>query len=76
MALSTRNAARRGATNTGTHGSTVSGSYVMRTRSGIAINPPAEQNISAKKMLSRSSLLFWMTVTSQNLILYSNVPQA
>ncbi|KAG1788991.1 hypothetical protein EV424DRAFT_1550437 [Suillus variegatus] len=49
MAPSTRNAARRGATNTGTHGSTVSGSYVMRTRSGIAINPPTEQKNKRKR---------------------------
>ncbi|KAG1836058.1 hypothetical protein DFJ58DRAFT_735270 [Suillus subalutaceus] len=44
MAPSTRNAARRGATGTGTHDPTVSGTYVMRTRSGVAINPPAKQN--------------------------------
>ncbi|KAG1852301.1 hypothetical protein DFJ58DRAFT_841949 [Suillus subalutaceus] len=44
MAPSTRNAARRGATGTGTHDPTVSGTYVMHTRSGVAINPPAKQN--------------------------------
>ncbi|KAG1781381.1 hypothetical protein EV702DRAFT_1193561 [Suillus placidus] len=44
MAPSTRNAARRGATGTGTHYPTVSGTYVMRTCSGVAINPPAKQN--------------------------------
>ncbi|KAG1745672.1 hypothetical protein EDB19DRAFT_1826667 [Suillus lakei] len=44
MAPSTRDAARRGATGTGTHDPTVSGTYVMRTRSGVAINPPAKQN--------------------------------
>ncbi|KAG1792508.1 uncharacterized protein HD556DRAFT_1309322 [Suillus plorans] len=44
MAPSTRNAARCGATGTGTHDPTVSDTYVMRTRSGVDINPPAKQN--------------------------------
>ncbi|KAG1859393.1 hypothetical protein C8R48DRAFT_774731 [Suillus tomentosus] len=43
MAPSTRNATRRSATNTGNQVPMVSSSYVMRTRSGVAINPPTKQ---------------------------------
>lgn len=43
MAPSTRTKAHCGATTTGTIGPTVSNSSVMRTRSGIAINPPTDQ---------------------------------
>ncbi|KAG1874039.1 hypothetical protein C8R48DRAFT_669671 [Suillus tomentosus] len=49
MAPSTRTKARRGATTTGTTGPTVSDSSVMRTRSGIAINPPADQHNKRKR---------------------------
>ncbi|KAG1863186.1 hypothetical protein DFJ58DRAFT_725085 [Suillus subalutaceus] len=49
MAPSTRNAACRGATNTGTQGPTVPTSSVMRIRSGIAINPPAKQHDKRKR---------------------------
>ncbi|KAG1853120.1 hypothetical protein F4604DRAFT_1933415 [Suillus subluteus] len=50
MALSTRNAACCGATGTGT--------YVMRTRSGVAINPPPNKIISTKEMLRSSGATF------------------
>ncbi|KAG1844352.1 hypothetical protein F4604DRAFT_1682188 [Suillus subluteus] len=43
MAPSTRNAACHSATNTGNQVPIVSSSYVMRTRSGIAINCPTKQ---------------------------------
>ncbi|KAG1895951.1 uncharacterized protein F5891DRAFT_1193572 [Suillus fuscotomentosus] len=49
MAPSTRTKARHGATTTGTTGPTVSDSSVMRTRSGIAINPPADQHNKRKR---------------------------
>ncbi|KAG1833601.1 hypothetical protein DFJ58DRAFT_847813 [Suillus subalutaceus] len=75
MAPSTRNAARRGATGTGTHDPTVSGTYVMRTRSGVAINPPAKQNNKRQRNAVPSHLLLRMTLTGQNLVLYPDVPR-